>query len=153
MIYKIPGLGDLELDTLILDLNGTIAVDGSLLGGVKEGIKKLQDAGIEVVFFTGNTNNDAEKISSDLGIGWKLAKNAIEKAELALSMGSTNIVTIGNGSIDAELFKVAKLSILTIQAEGASKKAFDNCDILTTSIADALEILILPSRLIATLRS
>ena len=38
MIYNIPGQGELEIKTIILDLNGTLSVGGIVPDGVKERI-------------------------------------------------------------------------------------------------------------------
>ena len=35
--YKIPGRGELEIENIVLDYNGTIAVDGKIIEGVKSG--------------------------------------------------------------------------------------------------------------------
>ena len=51
------------------------------------------------------------------------------------------------------MFKVAGLSICTIQAEGATTQALLNADIVVTHINQALEILLDEEKLIATLRS
>ena len=40
---SIPGSGSLNLDHLVLDYNGTLAVDGVLLPGVKETLQSLCD--------------------------------------------------------------------------------------------------------------
>src|SRR4051812_17415161 len=109
MIYAIPGVGELELETIILDLNGTLSVAGVIPNGVKERLNQLKQLGFKLVFFTGNTRNDADEISQQLGIEWKLAKNAAEKRDLALTMKPKTCVSIGNGLIDLELMKTVKL--------------------------------------------
>ena len=37
MKYKIPGSGELDIQTIILDLNGTLSVAGIIPEGVKNG--------------------------------------------------------------------------------------------------------------------
>jgi soluble P-type ATPase len=51
------------------------------------------------------------------------------------------------------MFNAARLSICTIQAEGATLKAMLAADIVVTHSNQAFEILLDPSRMIATLRS
>jgi len=152
MIYNIPGQGELELKTIILDLNGTISVAGNVVEGVKERIGQLKTAGFSLVLFTGNTRNDADQLSDDLGIEWKLAKSDEDKRDLALGLEPDRCVSIGNGLIDLELMKVVKLSIVTLQAEGVHVQTLLNSDVVVSSINDALDLLIDPQRLIATLR-
>jgi len=41
--YKIPGRGEIEIENVVLDYNGTIAVNGKIIEGVKELIQKLKE--------------------------------------------------------------------------------------------------------------
>lgn len=152
MIYNIPGQGELELRTVILDLNGTISVAGSVPAGVEERIGQLKTLGLKFVLFTGNTRNDADQLSKDLGIKWKLAKSGEDKRNLVLGLEPEHCVSIGNGLIDLELMKAVKLRIVTLQAEGVHVQTLLNSDIVVPNINDALDLLIDPQRLIATLR-
>lgn len=152
MIYDIPGHGKLELKTIILDLNGTLSVAGTVPSGVKERLQTIKDRGFKVVFFTGNTRNDADQLAADLGIDWKLAKNADEKRDLALRLDPDTCVSIGNGLIDLELMKVVRLGIVTLQAEGVHVQTLLASDTVVPSITDALDLFIDDQRLVATLR-
>lgn len=153
MKYEIPGQNPFEIKTLILDLNGTLSVGGIIPEGVKERLDRIKELGFSVVFFTGNTRNDADELASALDINWRLAKNGEEKRNLALELGADTCASIGNGLIDLELTKVAKLGIVTLQAEGVHTKTFLEADIVVPTINDALDLFIDPSRLIATMRS
>ena len=50
----VPGFGSLELRFLVLDYNGTLAVDGRLLPGVREALALLADD-IEIHVITADT--------------------------------------------------------------------------------------------------
>lgn len=152
MTYDIHGQGKLELKTIILDLNGTLSVGGAIPGGVKERLAKLREAGFELILFTGNTRNDADKIADDLGITWKLAKNAGDKQDLARQLEPDTCASIGNGLIDLELMQTVRLRIVTLQAEGVHVQTLLKSDILVPTINNALDLFIDPARLIATLR-
>jgi len=152
MIYAIPGQGELEIKTIILDLNGTLSVAGTVPEGVKERLGTIKELGFQIVFFTGNTRNDADSLAADLGIAWKLAKSAEDKKQLALEMEPETCASIGNGLIDAELMKAVKLRIVTLQAEGIHVQTLLNSDIVIPTINDALDLFIDEQRLIATLR-
>lgn len=152
MIYKIPDVGELELKTLILDLNGTLTVKGKIPEGVKERLVRLKELGYRILFFTGNTRNNADEIAYELGIDWILAENGIAKRDEALKLDPSTCVSIGNGLIDLELMKVVKLRIVTIQSEGVHAQTLLNSDIVIPSIVDALELLIDSATLVATLR-
>jgi soluble P-type ATPase len=152
MLYDVPGQGQLTIKTLILDLNGTLSVGGAIPEGVKERLDQLKDKGLKVLFFTGNTRDDADDLAANLGIEWKFAKNAQEKHDLALKLEPETCASIGNGLIDLELMKVVKLRIVTLQAEGMHVQTMLNSDIVIPTINDALDLFIDGQRLIATLR-
>ncbi len=152
MDYDIPGQDTLTIKTIILDLNGTLSVGGKVPEGVKPRLEQLKTSGFRLVFFTGNTRNDADQLANDLDIEWKLAKNAEEKRNLALEMDPGTCASIGNGRIDLELMKTVKLRILTLQSEGVHVETLMASDILIPTINDALDLFIDPQRLIATLR-
>lgn len=152
MKYDIPGQGELVINSIILDLNGTLSVAGKIPDGVSERLKALSEAGFKLVFFTGNTRNDADDIAKELGIDWKLAKDADDKRSLALEMNPGTCASIGNGLIDLELMKAVRLRIVTLQAEGVHVQTLLNSDIAVPSICDALDLFLDSQRLIATLR-
>lgn len=152
MVYKIPGVGELELKTLILDLNGTLTVKGEIPKGVKERLARIKELGYRILFFTGNTRNNADEIASELGIDWILAENGIAKRDEAIKLDPDKCVSIGNGLIDLELMKVVKLRIVTLQAEGVHVQTLLNSDVVIPSIIDALDLLIDPATLVATIR-
>lgn len=152
MVYDIPGRGRLTINTIILDLNGTLSVGGVVPEGVKERLVKLKKQGFAVVFFTGNTRNDADDLAIELGIDWRLAKDAPGKAALARELDPAACASVGNGLIDFELMKTVALRIVTLQAEGAHVRTLLESDIVVPSINDALDLFLDNQRLIATLR-
>lgn len=152
LTYRIPGREILEIETLILDLNGTIAIDGETIEGVKERLQELRDKNIQIILFTGNTHNNAEAIAQNLGIEFVVTKNAEEKASEAKKFNIKKTATIGNGNIDVELFKAVELSIVVLQKEGTHRDAILAADVLVPSILDALDLFLFEQRLVATLR-
>jgi soluble P-type ATPase len=75
------------------------------------------------------------------------------KHEYVIQLGSEHVVCIGNGRNDRLMLEKAALGIAVIQAEGAATEAIRTADVVMTNILDALDLLIMPLRLIATLRS
>lgn len=140
MILNIPGSGILEIKTIILDLNGTLAIAGMVPAGVKDQIEALKSKGMRIVLLTGNTRNDADELAAELSIEWKLTKSAEDKRRLALELDPDTCASIGNGLIDLELMKTVALRIVTLQAEGVHIQTLLNSDIIIPTINDALDL-------------
>ncbi len=152
MKLDIPGVGELSIKTLILDLNGTLSVGGGLVDGVKERIGQISVLGIKVVLFTGNTRNDADELADRLSIEWRLAKTAEDKKRLTEQLDPNECASVGNGLIDAEMMGIVRLGIVTLQAEGVHSATLSKADLVVPTINDALDLFIDPQRLIASLR-
>ena len=152
MTYDIPGGAQLTINTIILDLNGTLSVGGQVPVGVKERLNSLMQQGFKLVLFTGNTRGDAETICNDLGIEWRQAGNADEKQQLAAEFTPEKCAAIGNGRIDLQLIQSVALGVVTLQAEGVHVQTLLNADIVVPSIVDALDLFLDSDRLLATLR-
>lgn len=60
--------------------------------------------------------------------------------------------SIGNGRNDIQVFPASVLSIAVIGNEGAFTKSAMLADVLVNDVCQALELLLSPNRLIATLR-
>lgn len=153
MEYIIPWHKKLfNLNTLILDLNGTISIDGVLISWVKEKISELKKMGWEVLLCSWDTQWTAAKIAKNIWATIHICKNQKDKEKILKKYVAKHCVAIGNWNIDIQLMKKCKLSIAVIQAEWCSQQAIRTSHIVCTNINDALNILLLPKRLIATLR-
>jgi len=150
----IPGWGNIEIENLVLDLNGTVATDGKIPSEVKEKINSLSEK-VKIYILTADTQGTAGEESS--GIGVELLKVSEEdSAEVKLrvleSLDPTRTVAIGNGSNDHLILKEATLGIAVLGDEGISASAMKNADVIVKNISDALDLFLKPKRLIATLR-
>ena len=150
---NIPGFGSLKIKNVVVDLNGTVTDSGKLISGVLSHIKALKKNGIDVYVLSGDTRGVlGEVFPQDSGIEIVLATSAAKKRVFVEKIGPRQTVCIGNGNIDVEMFKVARLSICTIQAEGATTRAMLNADIVVPHISNALGMLLEHDSLVATLR-
>ena len=61
-------------------------------------------------------------------------------------------MTIGNGNNDVEMFEESILSVAVIGDEGCAVKAIFAADIITNNIDDAIDLILNPHRIKATLR-
>lgn len=152
---EVPGFGPLVLEHLVLDYNGTLAVDGGLLPGVKETLNALcAKLAIHVV-----TADTFGKAADGIG-GINCRLNLLEpgrqdqaKVDFINRLGSERVVSIGNGRNDALMLAASALGIAVILGEGASTASLKAANIVCTDIIAALELLLHPLRLTATLRS
>jgi soluble P-type ATPase len=151
MKYEIKGLG--EIDTIVVDLNGTLAVKGKIVSGAKERLASLKKKGFKIILFTGDQRDNASELCSDLGIEFKKAVSAEEKERFFLELNTGRTAAIGNARIDIGKFKHAKLSIATLQAEGIHTGILRYVDIIVPSINDAFDLFLDLNSLEATLKS
>ena len=150
----IPGRGNYIIRNLILDLNGTIAVDGNIIGGVKEKLAMLSQK-LDIFLVTADTNKNAERLVKDLPVKLykiKEAKEDDQKLRVVLKKGKNNTVSIGNGCNDVSMLKESAIGICMVGGEGASAEAMMASDLVVVTINDALDLLLKPHRLEATLR-
>jgi P-type E1-E2 ATPase len=151
----IPGRGRLTLAHLVLDVNGTLAVDGTLLPGVLERVQQLR-AQLDVAMLTADTHGRQAELDRQLGFAAHRLQpgrpEAAQKAAFVRSLGALRTAAIGNGANDVEMLRVAALGIAVLEGEGASVEAFFAADLAVRSITDALDLLLHPRRLVATLR-
>jgi len=152
---EIPGRGRFELKYLVLDVNGTLALDGKVLSDVSECLSDLDD-NFDIHILTADTHGKQAEIDQQLGIvGTRISPHneAEQKAEYIKKLGSENTVAIGNGANDRLMLKVSKIGIAIVGQEGAAISAIQNADIVCNDIRDALKLLSNPKRIAATLRS
>jgi soluble P-type ATPase len=144
----------MEIENIVLDLNGTIATDGKIPSEVKGKLNSLSDRA-NIYILTADTQGTASEETSDMGVEL-LKVSEKDSAEVKLrvleSLDPEKTVAIGNGNNDHLILKEAALGIAVLGDEGMSFSAMKNADIIVKNISDALDLFLRPKRLIATLR-
>jgi len=151
---QIPGVGQACWQHLILDLNGTLTTDGVLLSGVAERLAAL-DSQLDIQFLTADTHGCAADLAARLGVQWtrvRAGQEAEQKERFVQKLGATSVVAIGSGANDAKMLAASGLGIIVLGEEGAAIQALLNADIMSRSITEALDLLLTPKRLLASLR-
>ena len=151
---EVPGWTSLELQHLVLDLNGTLALDGELVGGVEQRVALLSTH-LTAHLVTADTQGQAEKIGQRLGcrlVRIEPRYEASQKQALVERLGAKQVVAIGNGANDARMLSVAALGISILGREGLAVETLRAADLVVGCIEDALDLLLYPQRLVATLR-
>jgi len=153
MIYHIPKGETLEINTIVLDLNGTLTVKGILENSTIELIKQLQNNSFRLVLISGDIRGNAKTIADKLGMDLYLGSTSDEKAAQMQQFDKNKTAAIGNARIDIGTFENAVLSIATLQSEGIHTAIINHVDIIVPSIDDALRLFIDKKSLEGTLRA
>ncbi len=152
MKYDVPEVGLIEIKTIILDLNGTLSINGNISDLTKEKIKLLTKAGVKIVLFTGDQRGTAESLCNEIGIEFHKAKSSKEKGDLASKFNHETTAAIGNARIDIGTFENAKISVATLQDEGIHTGIIDHVDVIVPSIESALDLFLNEDTFCATMR-
>jgi soluble P-type ATPase len=152
---EIPGHRRLRLEHLVLDVNGTLALDGRLIPGVAERLRGTSRE-LSVHLLTANTHGRQSEIDAVLGLTGVVLKSgqpeAEQKSAFVRGLGAGGVCAIGNGANDAAMLESAALAIAVLGPEGLAADAMRNADLIAADINQALDLLLKPSRLVATLR-
>jgi len=151
----IPGREQIKLVHLVLDYNGTVAEDGIIFESVKHKLTLLHIS-LKIHVITADTFGTVKGEMANMPIEViTIPKNSQDKAkkEFVQELGPENVVSIGNGRNDGLMLQTSVLGMLVINSEGASVQSLLKADVLCLSILDALDLLLKPKRLIATLRN
>jgi soluble P-type ATPase len=151
----IPGFGRLELTDAVCDYNGTLAADGLLLDGVHERIQRLSPE-LRVHVVTADTFGSAATQLQRLPCALVIldAGNQAEaKRDFVQGLGAAHVVAIGNGRNDRMMLDAARLGIAVCGTEGGAVESMQASDIVVHHVVDALDLLLKPNRLLATLRA
>jgi soluble P-type ATPase len=151
---SIPGRGDLTLEHLVMDVNGTLAVDGILLEGVVRRVGALRNR-LTVHLLTADTHGGQSVIDGLLNlqaVRIQQGDEAGQKAAFVRQLGAERVVAIGQGANDALMLKTAVLGICVFSVEGLAVEALTFADLMMPDILSALDLFDRPLRLIASLR-
>jgi P-type E1-E2 ATPase len=155
---NIPGNVTLQLSHLVLDVNGTLALDGELSPGVAERLAALQGQ-LQIHLLTADTHGRQREIDRQLGLTATILPPAAPgtaqrslKAAYVQELGPENVVAIGNGNNDAGMLGAAGLGVAVLGPEGLATRALVAAGVVCATINDALDLLLHPDRLRATLR-
>lgn len=151
---EIPGIKSVYAEHLVLDYNGTLAEDGMIIAGIAGLLNKLSEK-LEVHVITADTFGKATAGLAGINCTLDIIGSGDQqrmKLDFIESLGADKVIAIGNGFNDLLMLERAAIGIAVVQKEGASAKTVAASDIVITSITDALELILNPLRIAATLR-
>ncbi|MFK5952154.1 MAG: ATPase P [Desulfobacterium sp.] len=151
---KIPGAFTLNIKHVLLDFNGTIAVDGRLVQGVGHKINDLaQNLDFHVI--TADTFGSVKKEIKGLKCSLKVIPEQDQvqaKRDYLETLGKDKTIAAGNGANDESMLREAVLGIAVLGQEGLASKTLAASDIMVMNILDLFGYLEHPGRLVACLR-
>jgi soluble P-type ATPase len=154
LIMEIPGRGTFPTECLVLDMNGTLAVDGRVSSKVRDKVNLLAKR-LKVYILTADTRGDAQerlgRIDAEL-VRIDGGDEASQKGRFVRGIGGEKTIAVGNGYNDHLMVKEAALGIAVIGREGSARETISNADVVVNEMVDALDLILKPLRHQATLR-
>ena len=108
----IPSQRVLRLEYLLLDVNGTIALDGRLVSGVRERMERLSGS-LDVWLVSADTQGTLTDVATTLQAKARRLQSgdeATQKVALVGELGAERVVAIGNGANDTMMLRQAALA-------------------------------------------
>lgn len=150
----IKGFGSLRATHLVLDYNGTIALDGEVLPEAASRMVELAKV-LEVVVLTADTHGTCTEKLAGLPCRVQRIEGPDEneaKLRAVEALGAEACIAVGNGRNDAGMLEACALGIAVLGQECAHTRVLLAADMVAGSIADALDLLLRPARMVAGLR-
>ena len=154
----IPGFGKLQINAILSDYTGSLSFSGKLVPGVKERLVRLVEL-VDIHVVTADSFGTAEKELQGLPLTCRKLEGAgedVQKQNYAAKLNPHCLASFGNGNNDRLHMKLVKeaggLAIAVENGEGCALDAILNSNIFVFGAVNALDLLLEPTRLRATLR-
>jgi soluble P-type ATPase len=155
---NIPGFGKVQINSILSDYTGTLAFNGKLVDGVIDRLLRLAEL-VDIHIVTADSFGTAEEELKGLPLICRKLKREnedVQKQRYAQEMNPRNVASFGNGNNDRLHLKVVKeaggLAIAVENGEGCTLEAILNAHVFVAGAVNALDLLLEPTRLRATLR-
>lgn len=159
IVRDIPGFGTLRISTLISDYSGTLTRGGKLTEGVEERLIRLAEV-VEIVVLTSDTFGTARKELAAIPAMIEILEgehHAAQKREYVRQrVDVTQVAALGNGVNDRLMLAAVQaaggLAVAVDNGEGVAAQTVAGATLLIHGAANALDLLLEPERLVASLR-
>jgi len=148
---EIPHREIVELEHAVFDINGTLAVDGVPISEVVGRLKELA-VHLSLHALTAGTHGNTAELQQMLGLPLHVIDSGEEKRRYVEQLGPTHVIAFGNGANDVGMLHLAAIGVAVLAGEGAAVEALQAADIVALGPVDAIDLLLKPKRLVATLR-
>jgi P-type E1-E2 ATPase len=150
----LPPRDQIKIEHLVLDVNGTLALDGELLPGVAETLTNLEQS-LNIHMLTADTHGKQTQIDQQLNLKAVRIQEGLEaqqKSDYVLNLGPEKTLALGQGSNDALMLKQAIIGVCILSEEGTAVETLINADLVVPDIQAGLQLLLHPRRITASLR-
>jgi soluble P-type ATPase len=147
----IPQRGIIELQHAVFDVNGTLAVDGIPIPGIVDRLQVLAER-LSLHALTAGTHGNIAELERAFGFPLHKIATGEEKVRFVEQLGPTAVIAFGNGRNDVAMLRVAVIGVAILAGEGVAIDALQAADVLALGPLDAIDLVLKPKRLIATLR-
>jgi soluble P-type ATPase len=147
----IPQRGIVELQHAVFDVNGTLAVDGWPIPGVVERLKALGEH-LSLHALTAGTHGNLAELEQEMGLPLHIIVTGEEKKRYVEQLGPAQVIAFGNGMNDVGMLRLAAIGVAILAGEGLAIAAVQAADVLAFGPIDAIDLVLNPKRLVATLR-
>lgn len=147
----IPGAPVLRLQHLLLDFNGTIALDGRLIDGVAARLQQLGRV-LDVEVLTGDTYGTVAQALHGLGLRHTVVRHGDDKTARARALRPAGVAALGNGRNDVDMLRAATLGVAVLGPECSHALVLAAAQLVAPDIVAALDLFVQPQRLVAVLR-
>ena len=148
-----PSQGNLEIEFILIDFEGTLALDRRVHPKAKDKINLLSKRA-KIYILTKEEKEHAEevlkKVKAEI-IYLTEGESSQKKLDLLRQLGANRTVAIGNGADDVPMIEEAGLGICVLGKEGTFSEAIKKADVVFMNILDTLDFLLKPLRQKATL--
>lgn len=151
---NIPGWKKIELENLVLDFNGTLAVDGIIVPSIIPRLHELSKI-LKIFIISADTFGTVEEQCKGLPVRVHRIdpdNQKKQKGEFVRSLGGDVSCSAGNGEVDGDMLKESVLSVCVMGYEACSTGALMNSQLCVADGEQALDLLLKPGRIVATLR-
>ena len=148
-----PNQGNLEIEFILIDFEGTLASDRRVHPKAKDKINLLSKRARILIFTTG----EKESVSAVLRnvkaevVYLREGEASRGKRDLLQQLGPRRTVAMGSGMSDIEMIQNSGLGIGVMSREGTLSEVIGKADLVFMTVVDALDFLLKPLRQRATL--
>ncbi len=153
ILLQRPGSEPLQIESLLIDFEGTLAIDRRVHPKTKDKLNLLSKR-LKICVLSKEPKEIVEtalrKVEAEL-VCVKEGESSKEKMVCLERLGPERTVAIGQGMDDVEMIERSAFGICVLGKEGTAAKAIEKADLVVTNIVDALDFLLKPLRQRATL--